>query len=93
MAQATRICQVCGKEYPYCKTFRVIKFRWQDVACCPEHGVEFFQRVLEERGQSTDALEKAYPGLVKKDPAPTEEIPDEEQDDDMRDEEDPEDEE
>ena len=64
MAKATRICEICGKEYPYCKTFRDVKFRWQNVACCPEHGVEFFKRVLESRGQSTDALYKVYPQFV-----------------------------
>ena len=46
MAGGTRICKVCGKEYPYCKTFRPTdSFRWQDVACCAEHGAEYFAQI------------------------------------------------
>ena len=50
MPQGTRICKVCGKEYPYCKTLRDGNiFRWQDVACSPEHGSEYFAQVLAAR--------------------------------------------
>lgn len=51
MPTVFRNCKVCGKEYPYCKT--VIKddtFRWQDVACCPEHGSVYLAQILESRG-------------------------------------------
>ncbi|MBP5463310.1 MAG: hypothetical protein J6Y20_14485 [Lachnospiraceae bacterium] len=55
MANSTRICKVCGKEYPYCKT--ELKdgniFRWQDVACCQEHGAEYFALVAKARGEAT----------------------------------------
>lgn len=61
MAKATRICGICGKEYPYCKTFRQVKFRWQDVACCPEHGYEYFRRVMESRDEATEELSAAFP--------------------------------
>ena len=51
MGNSTRICRVCGKEYPYCKT--ILKdgdiFRWQDVACCQEHGSEYFAQISASR--------------------------------------------
>lgn len=48
----TKKCVICGAEYEYCKTFRPTSiFRWQDVACCPEHGGMYFAKVLESRGQ------------------------------------------
>ena len=53
MATATKKCKVCGNEYEYCHTNRTVAgvFRWQDVACCPQHGSEYLARVLESRGQ------------------------------------------
>lgn len=50
MATAMKKCKVCGKDYPYCKT--VVKagvFRYQDVACCPEHGSIYLARVQASR--------------------------------------------
>ena len=51
MATATRICKVCGKEYEYCHALRrdAGVFRWQDVACCKEHGKQYLDRVLAAR--------------------------------------------
>ena len=46
MASAYRKCKVCGKEYEYCHTLRRdTLFRWQDVACCPEHGSIYFAEI------------------------------------------------
>ena len=46
MAKGYRVCRVCGKEYEYCRTNRPAElFRWQDVACCPAHGAEYFASV------------------------------------------------
>lgn len=56
MAKAMRTCKVCGKEYEYCKTFRpTVGFRWQDVACCPEHGSIYLARVLAAREKNEQA--------------------------------------
>ena len=46
-----KICKVCGKEYEGCAPayIEVNVNRWQDVACCPEHGEEYFRRVIESR--------------------------------------------
>ena len=56
MATATRICKVCGKEYDYChKTGQSDGvFRWKDVACCPEHGVIYLNKVLESRAKKPE---------------------------------------
>ncbi len=54
MATATKVCKVCGREYPYCKTERKVAgvFRWQDVACCAEHGNIYLERVLASRSKT-----------------------------------------
>lgn len=54
MATATKNCKVCGKEYEYCHTNRTVAgvFRWQDVACCQEHGSIYLARILESRKAS-----------------------------------------
>lgn len=51
MATGTKVCKICGKEYECCKTVRHIDgvFRWQDVACCVEHGQEYLNLVLAAR--------------------------------------------
>lgn len=54
MPTGTRICKVCGNEYEYCRTLYPDNgiYRWQDVACCAEHGSIYFARVMEARGES-----------------------------------------
>ncbi|MCZ9312891.1 MAG: hypothetical protein O0V67_05900 [Methanocorpusculum sp.] len=52
MATGYKICKVCGREYEYCMTNRRDTiFRWQDVACCAEHGAIYFRQVAESRGE------------------------------------------
>lgn len=52
MAQGTRICKICGKEYPFCKTPNPNNvFRFQDVACCEEHGAQYLEAILRSRGE------------------------------------------
>ena len=48
---------MCGKEYEACHTLRPnlgSEFRWQDVACCPEHGSEYLRQILISRGELSD---------------------------------------
>lgn len=54
MATGTKKCKICGKEYECCKTVRHVDgvFRWQDVACCVEHGQEYLNRVLAARSDA-----------------------------------------
>ena len=50
--KGTRICKICGKEYEYCTTMTLQNGnRWQDVACCPEHAMEYFRNVAIARGE------------------------------------------
>lgn len=57
MATGTKICKICGKEYECCKTVRHVDgvFRWQDVACCVEHGQEYLNLVLMTRSDTPSA--------------------------------------
>lgn len=57
MATATRKCKVCGCEYEYCHTARRVAgvFRWQDVACSPEHGSIYLAQIMESRSQKNTA--------------------------------------
>jgi len=65
MAKGTRKCKICGKEYEYCKTNRPAEmFRWQNVACCPEHGAEYFRQIAISRGQPVPPEVTA---MIKKD--------------------------
>lgn len=51
MSKTIRICKVCGKPYEYCYTRNIPDdtFRWQNVACCPEHGMQYFKMIEESR--------------------------------------------
>lgn len=52
MSTSTLKCKICGKEYNPCATAnRSSISRWQDVACCPEHGAEYFEAVLAARSR------------------------------------------
>ena len=59
--KGTRRCKVCGKEYEYCHTFRPTTFRWQDVACCLEHGNEYFAQVAAVRGEKFEGIPGSEP--------------------------------
>ena len=68
MAAGTRICKICGKEYPYCKTFNTTNaYRWQDVACCPEHAAIYFTKIAESRNEdAVFGVNETANGVVKK---------------------------
>lgn len=65
MATAMKKCKVCGGLYEYCHTNRRIAgvFRWQDVACSPEHGSIYLARIEASRA-NTDAKVEKSPELV-----------------------------
>lgn len=66
MANGTRICKICGVEYPYCKTtFVPGVFRYQDVACCAEHGQEYLAKVMDSRTEKTPEPEKKVETVIK----------------------------
>ena len=58
LAIGNKICKICGKEYEACHTVRPNlnnEFRWQEVACCEEHGAQYLKQILESRGQANHA--------------------------------------
>lgn len=52
MPDVLKQCRVCGKMYKACRTANIPDgvFRWQDVACSPECGSVYLQRINESRG-------------------------------------------
>lgn len=68
MAKGYKVCKVCGKTYEYCTTERRIDmFRWQDIACCPEHGAIYFEKVMAARsGKPAEAVTPATQDAPKK---------------------------
>lgn len=78
MATAKRICKVCGNEYDYCRSFSPSAdiFRWNDVACSPEHAAIYFARVEASRKaqDKTPVVEvKSEPEAVQRASAQTNE--------------------
>ena len=64
MATAKRICKVCGNEYDYCRSFSPSAdiFRWNDVACSPEHAAIYFAQIEASRkAQDKTPATKAAP--------------------------------
>ena len=51
MANGMKVCRVCGKEYEPCRSaVRSSKvFHWQEVACSPECGAIYLQKITESR--------------------------------------------
>lgn len=65
MEKGKRICKICGEEYPYCTTKTdPNKFRWQDVACCPEHAEEYLRKIEEARNGNTNNAQPLQEDLV-----------------------------
>lgn len=59
MSSAIKVCRVCGKEYESCRSAnrKAGVFRWQEVACSPECGAIYLDRINESRNIAT-ALQK-----------------------------------
>lgn len=74
MASVKMSCRVCGKEYEPCRTAtrRPNVFHWQEVACSPECGAIYLQRIIESRKpveESAGGMESTKRGKRnKKDP-------------------------
>ena len=62
MASVIKKCRVCGKKYESCRTVshNAGVFRWQEVACSPECGAIYLERINESRG-NTASLKKNKP--------------------------------
>lgn len=48
MDRSLKTCRVCGKQYKPCRPRYAGDsiYRWQDVACCAEHGAQYFEMAL-----------------------------------------------
>lgn len=78
MATAKRICKVCGNEYDYCRSFNPSAdiFRWNDVACSPEHAAVYFAQIEASRKaqDNTPVVDvESEPEAVQNVPAQTDE--------------------
>lgn len=58
MPKVMKNCRVCGKSYEACRTVSKAPgvFRWQEVACSPECGAIYLQKVNEARTGGKDNL-------------------------------------
>lgn len=76
MATILKKCKVCGKEYEYCHTLIPGVFRWQDVACCREHALEYFAQVEAARASASSPVPHDNPEVVEEEsPTVVEEQP------------------
>ena len=59
MLTALKKCRVCGKDYEACHTVRKDSstFRWQEVACSPECGNVYLERIMQSRAPSSSSVE------------------------------------
>lgn len=51
MPKQRKICRVCGAEYEACQSVRTGSkaFNWREVACSPECGMEYLDRITASR--------------------------------------------
>lgn len=58
MATAIMKCRVCGKEYEGCRTAKKVDgvFRWKEVACTPECGAIYLDRIRKSRAKTNVAV-------------------------------------
>lgn len=54
MPKQTKVCRVCGASYEACRSIKTgdIVFNWREVACSPECGKIYLQRVMASRGSN-----------------------------------------
>lgn len=54
MATALLKCRVCGNEYEGCRTAKKVDgvFRWNEVACTPECGAIYLERIRKSRAKT-----------------------------------------
>ena len=76
MSNSKKICKICGAAYDACPATRLVEgvFRWKDVACCPEHGQEYFRQVMIARGLLEEIESAAVPTAKIDEPEVVEEL-------------------
>ncbi len=65
MSKVMKTCRVCGRSYEACRTVSnaLGVFRWQEVACSPECGSVYLQKLNESRGVHTEQPKRAVPNV------------------------------
>lgn len=60
MPKVMKTCRVCGRSYEACRTTNSALgvFRWQEVACSPECGATYLQKLNESRSIHAEKLEE-----------------------------------
>lgn len=60
MTSTIKKCRICGKEYEACRSANrnAGVFRWQEVACSPECGSVYLQKIEESRGHISTKKER-----------------------------------
>ncbi len=55
MPKQTKTCRVCGKEYEACRSIKTgdVAFNWREVACSPECGKIYLQRIMASRSTAS----------------------------------------
>lgn len=68
MPKQKKTCRVCGKSYEACQSVKAGDgvFNWREVACSPECGAIYFQRVMKARGLATHSDEADRPHTHKR---------------------------
>lgn len=91
---ATLKCRVCDNEYEACRNAKRIDgvYRWQDVACSPEHGAIYLDLIRKSREKQHDSAadDPIVQANALLDEEYLDEFEDEESDDEFEDTEDPE---
>lgn len=61
MDRSLKTCKVCGQQYKPCRPTYASDgiYRWQDVACCAEHGAQYFEMVMSSRSAAKAAEDNA----------------------------------
>lgn len=54
-------CRVCGKEFKPCRSAKLQDgvFRWREIACSPECGTVYFERIIESRNPAPKKAKKS----------------------------------
>lgn len=61
-----KTCRVCGSSYPVCKNASRNPngvFRWQEVACSPQCGKEYFEQIEASRTKKQEEIIEATPDI------------------------------
>lgn len=73
-------CRVCGKDYEPCHSTKLQPgvFRWREVACSPECGAIYLQRIQESRGLVSKEMKRSRAKKAVAKPVETEVVADSE---------------